>query len=287
MSGDRRTANGGRHPAPDARATAAVIEALLRRATAEQPFRRRGDEFDLIEYVLSAWNQVEIEDAMHLQALTLLVVAFLPPLVLTELAEKSADLAYLASLDPQFAQTILQRSGVASWCDGQGYPLQLGTEQPSVSGAPTKPLSPDEALAVVREGTAPPTPTDELEAHEVLDRVAREALPRAEDVLESVQAEQELSARERIDLRLASLKLLATCRLAGAVVLPAIAWGEPDLGGLESWWAYLFSSILVALNLRLLADASSAAEQSALLHFDDEILEMLAEGLDRPSSDLG
>lgn len=239
---------------------------------------RRGDELELAEYVLSAWNQVDISDTMHLQALTLLVVGFLPTLVLTEVAGASDDVAYLGTFDQEAVQTFLERSGVLAWCQERGHPLPL-SRRPRNREASTEPISPADALAVVRDLKPKPTPTDELDAHAVLDTAVRDALPLCQEVLEWVAADQELSDIDRMKWRNASLKLLATCSLTAGIILPAIAWSDPDQGGLEQWLGFAFLATYVALNLRLLAEASSSAERNALLFFEADDLFELAERL--------
>jgi hypothetical protein len=252
--------------------------------------KERGDELELLEYALSAWEAAEIDEGMHLHALTVLLAGFLPILVFAEVverAEPSADVDWLASFDADAVRSTLERSGIAAWCEGLGFPLQLDGDPLGTVRKLEEPWSPDDALAVIRGKAQPPDLTTELEAHEVLDAAVREALPVGRDTLKRVQAEEDFSRSELIDLRLASLKLLAACRLIGPVVTSAIAWGEPDRAGLEDWVTYHVLASILGLNLRLLAETSSAAERSARLHLNGEDLAEIAQALDRSNPDIG
>lgn len=282
---DQSSASEAAAPAPDARVTAAFVAGISKRVMREQPLRWHGDELELADYVVSAWSRVGIQDAMQLNSLTMVMSGFLPALVLTQLAEASDELAWLVSFDLPSVRKTLERSGVAAWCADLGSPLDEAPEVTQATPAAAQAATPADALALVRELQARPDPHDELDAHLVLDGAVAKALPLCHAVLEWVGTERELSRGELRSLLVASLRLLAACRMAGGTVLPAIAWGEPDPDGLESWGAYLLIATLVGLNLRLLAETSSPSERSGLLHFEGEDLQVLAERLDEAGLD--
>lgn len=287
MSQDSSPASGPRPAAPDPFATAAVIQSIFRRAVGPQPVSPQGDELELLEYALSAWDEVDMGDAMHFQALTFLVTGLLPILVLADLvqlADPSQGVGWLATFNAATVQAWLERSGTAAWCQSMGYPLER-------SGLPLETASPhdvrtlDDALAMIRDTVQRPDATTELEAHDLLDSAVRDALPIGRDLVERVRALEEFSSSDLAALRMASWRLLLACRLTGSVVAPAIAWEGSDEEGLEGWATYAFLACLLGLNLRLLADTSSPAERTARLHLDDEDLDELAEAVSR--SNLG
>lgn len=262
--------------APGARATAALLQSLMRRTMEEQPLQRRGDELEVVDHVLSVWNRVPVEDTMHLQALSALITVFLPALVLTE----SDEPFHQARLDAAGLVETFGRLGVASWCAARGYPLELGSDALAQREERTEPMGAQEVFALVRESQDAPAHGEELEAHEALDPNVQQLLPTFRAILEKVEDQRPLSVEVRDALGSLSLTLLATARRVGSVVFPSISWGEPDVEGAEGWWAYFFATVFVALNMRLLAEATSPEEAKARLHFDAEFLDLMADRFD-------
>jgi hypothetical protein len=221
---------------------------------------------------------------MQLNALTMVMCGVLPVLVLTQLVEASDELGWLVSFDVSSARETLERSGIAAWCADLGSPLDEAPDPVQLGASVPAATSPAAALALVREFQERPEPADELEAHRILDAAVAKVLPLGHDVLEWIEEDRELGGDELRPLVVASLRLLAASRMTGGTVLPGIAWSEPDPDGLEAWGAYFVLTTLVGLNLRVLAETSSPSERSALLHFDHDDLQVLAERLDGTGS---
>jgi hypothetical protein len=268
---------------PDPQRTAAILQGVALRVSGAEPVQARGDELEIVDYVLSAFGEVEIEESMHLQALIVLLVGLLPAFVLAEIHEFAApdsDFAWMTSLDPESARLMLEQSGVAAWCGELGFPLEMGGKRLDASKK-LDTYTTHDVLKFVREGNEPPPMSSELAAHDALDNTVRKALPLCADTLRRVRAEEDFDPDELLDLRATAFKLLAVCRLTGPLILGAIAWGESDSEGVESWLTYLALASLFGLNLRLLSDTNSPAERSALLHVDEDDLVELTEGLER------
>lgn len=269
---------------PESRAIAEVFAAVWERCVSETPLRRHGDELELAEFVLKAWNRADAAEEMELQTLGALTMGFLPPLVLTELVEASddPDVAWLTSWDAVSMAEVVSRSGIAVWCREMGFPLQSVSATTSKGAAPAKPIALEEALGLVRERRDNPSTSDELDAYAALDRAVRDALPLCHDFLRRVESAVDFDDEELRALLGSGLRLLAISRIAASVALPGIAWAAPDPEGAESWMGYLFTAVRVGLALRVYAETGSQEERAAAVLFDDDDLELLVRPFEPP-----
>jgi hypothetical protein len=242
------------------------------------------DEVDVVEFVLCAFADTPESNDAQLQVLGAMMVMFALPVALTALIEFDWDeYRWITDVDVDGMKETLMGSGVADWCEEQGFPLRSVGEISTSETQRGETLTTDDAFDLIRKHRPSPELGEELDAHLILDRAVKDALPIFRAPLDRIERGDysDEDEDEWKKLYAAALTLLATCRATMPVVAPGAAWTPGESKEAEQWLAYTLTAIHAGLALRLWT-ATDPDERAELPLFDGDEIDLLTRHLQDP-----